>query len=262
MTEAEAVATKRRTEVKASARPAVEVRLLENLADFVAAVDVTALVWGREGGNLLPAELLRAYAYAGDPVIGGFLPGSGEMIGICIGFLASASPDDLHLHSHMTGVAPGVQHRGVGVAMKSLQREWCLERGIADIRWTVDPMLAPNAWFNVVKLGATAHTFLPQFYGEMSDELNRGELTDRLEMNWRVGSERVEAALAGQAPNGRAIERVVAIPADYRALRQDDPKLANSLRLQVRDELSSAFEAGLEINGFSRERGYLLSPRG
>ncbi len=132
----------------------------------------------------------------------------------------------------MTGVVPGVQHRGVGVALKSLQRQWCLDRQIPDIRWTVDPMLAPNAWFNLVKLGATSHTFLPQFYGEMSDDLNRGEVTDRLEMTWHVESARVEAALAGQSPNGRAVERVVPIPVDYRGLRQADPALAAKLRLQ------------------------------
>lgn len=236
--------------------------MLEDLQDFVTAVDVTAAVWGREGGNLLPAELLRAYSHAGDPVIGAYSADTNEMIGVCIGFLASAELDDLHLHSHMTGVIPGVQHRGVGFAMKCLQRQWCLDRRIPDIRWTVDPMLAPNAWFNVVKLGATSHTLLPQFYGEMTDDLNRGELTDRLEMNWRVESERVEAALAGQAPNGRAVERVISIPSDYRSLRRDDPQLAGKLRLQVREELTSAFSAGLEITGFDRDRGYLLSPRG
>lgn len=241
---------------------ALKVRLLTELEEFPKAVEVTARVWGREGGNLLPAELLRAYAHAGSPVIGAYLPDSDDMIGVCIGFLAAAQPDDLHLHSHMTGVVPGIQHRGVGYALKTHQREWCLERGIHDIRWTVDPLLASNAWFNIVKLGATAHTLLPQFYGEMTDDLNRGEVTDRLEMNWTVDSDRVAATLAGRERPAPKPARTVNIPTDYRSVKQADPALAAKLRLRVRDELLSAFDDGLEISGFTREGDYLLTPRG
>jgi predicted GNAT superfamily acetyltransferase len=259
MAKAEAVATRQETSAPPTARP--QVRLLTELNEFEDAVEVIARVWGRSGGALLPVELLRAYAHAGDPVIGAYEPSSDELIGICLGFLAAPDANDVHLHSHMTGVVPGTQHRGIGVALKSRQRDWCLERGITDVRWTVDPILAANAWFNIQKLGATAHTYLPEFYGEMADDLNRGEVTDRLEMTWAVNSDRVAAALSGNSPNGRAPERTVPIPSDYRQIRQNDPELAAKLRLEVRNGLMSAFDDGLEISGFSRERGYLLSPR-
>lgn len=241
----------------------VEVRRLSALDDLREAVDVIKAVWGSSGGGLLPVELLRAYAHAGDPVLGAFQVDSGRMIGICVGFLAAPTADDLHLHSHMTGVVPGIQHRGVGFALKSAQRDWCLERGIGDVRWTVDPLLAANAWFNIGKLGGTAHSYLPLFYGEMDDDLNRGEETDRLELTWRVDSDRVAAALSGRAPNGSspAPELTVAIPSDYFGLRAADPEEANRVRAEVRKQLTEAFDAGLEITGFTRETGYLLTKR-
>ena len=242
----------------------VEVRRLSDLEDLNEAVAVIKAVWGKSGGGLLPVELLRAYAHAGDPVLGAFQVDSGKMIGICVGFLAAQSKGDLHLHSHMTGVVPGIQHRGVGFALKSAQRDWCLERGIGEVRWTVDPLLAANAWFNVAKLGGTAHTYLTRFYGAMDDELNRGEETDRLEKTWRVDSDRVASLLNGGSANGQTprIERTVAIPADYYALRASDPDEAGRVRLEVRQQLTDAFEAGLEITGFSRDGGYQLTARG
>lgn len=241
----------------------VEVRLLSDLEDLNEAVEVMAAVWGKTGGALLPVELLRAYAHAGNPVLGAFQVDAGKMIGICVGFLAAPIADDVHLHSHMTGVVPGGQHRGVGFALKCAQREWCLERHISEVRWTVDPVLAANAWFNIVKLGGTAHSYLPLFYGDMDDDLNRGEQTDRLEMSWRVDSPRVAAILAGQAPNGDSpkVERTVAVPADYHALRKSDPEEAAKQRVAVRSQLTDAFAAGLEISGFTRETGYQLTRR-
>ncbi len=250
----------------ASREPAMgksEVRELRELNDLHEAVDVIKSVWGKSGGGLLPVELLRAYAHAGDPVLGAFQVDSGKMIGICVGFLALPVAGDLHLHSHMTGVVPGIQHRGVGFALKSAQRDWCLERGIGDVRWTVDPLLAANAWFNIVKLGGTAHSYLPLFYGDMDDDLNRGEETDRLEMSWAVDSARVAAILSGQAPNGDSpkVEATVAIPADYHALRKSDPEEASRQRRAVRAQLTEAFDAGLEISGYTRETGYQLTRR-
>ena len=240
-----------------------EVRELFDLDDLNEAVEVIKGVWGKQGGGLLPVELLRAYAHAGDPVLGAFQVDTGKMIGICVGFLALPVAGDLHLHSHMTGVTPGIQHRGVGFALKCAQREWCLERGIGDVRWTVDPLLAANAWFNIVKLGGTAHSYLPQFYGDMDDDLNRGEQTDRLELSWAVDSPRVAAILSGQSLNGDSpkVERTVAIPSDYYGLRRSDPEEALRQRVAVRSQLTDAFEAGLEISGYSRESGYQLTRR-
>lgn len=240
-----------------------EVRLLSELDDLTEAVEVIKGVWGNTGGGLLPVELLRAYAHAGDPVLGAFQVDSARMIGICVGFLALPEPGDLHLHSHMTGVTPGIQHRGIGFALKRAQREWCLERGIGEVRWTVDPLLASNAWFNVTKLGGTAHSYLTRFYGEMDDDLNRGEQTDRLEMTWQVDSPRVTAILSGHGRNGDSpnVERTVAIPPDYYALRDENPDEAARHRAAVRSQLMRAFDDGLEISGYTRETGYQLTPR-
>ena len=63
------------------------------------------------------------------------------------------SPDGPHLHSHMLATVPEWQSRGVGFALKLAQRAAALDAGFDDVRWTYDPLLARNAWFNLTKLG-------------------------------------------------------------------------------------------------------------
>src|SRR5205823_7392831 len=94
----------------------------------------------------------------------------GALVGFVAGFLGVQ--EGLHAHSHMLGVVQDAQSRGVGYALKLAQRAACLDAGIDEVRWTYDPLVARNARFNLVKLGAVATRFLPGFYGEMTDRLN------------------------------------------------------------------------------------------
>jgi len=104
------------------------------------------------------------------------------------------------LHSHITGVLPGAQLRGVGLALKLRQRAWALDSGIGSVTWTFDPLIARNAHFNLTKLGADAGEYLVDFYGPLHDDANGDDATDRLLAVWRLASPRVERALAGLTP--------------------------------------------------------------
>lgn len=228
----------------------VSVRPLSEWDDFVAAVRVVLAVWGDDAVGLASPALLRTYVHYGEPVIGAF---DGEQLcGVSIGFLASIP--EVHLHSHITGVVPSHQHLGVGFRLKHAQRQWCVDNGIRLMTWTFDPMLARNAHFNLRKLGAVARRLMPNFYGAMDDDFNRGDETDRLEITWRVVS---DASCAVPRP----IVQSVAIPPDYLALRADDPAKASECRVDVRDQLLCAFADGLEVVDFAPDEGYLLAPR-
>ena len=69
------------------------------------------------------------------------------------------------------------------------------DAGIQEVRWTYDPLLARNARFNLGRLGAVAVGLLPAFYGQMTDRLNRGDRSDRFEVRWLLGSDRVLRAV-------------------------------------------------------------------
>jgi len=226
---------------------AVSARLLSAWDELTAAVEVVLGVWGPGASSLASPALLRTYTHYGNPVIGAFA--GDELCGVSIGFLGS-SPE-VHLHSHITGVLPTHQHLGIGFELKQAQRQWCADRGIALVTWTFDPMLARNAHFNMRKLGARARVLLPDFYGAMDDDINRGEPTDRLEVRWDVNGDALRVE--------RPILRAVPIPADYLALRETEPGAAADARHRVRESLLDSFSQGLEVVDFDRERGYLLA---
>lgn len=221
-------------------------RLLTDWDDLVSATELIFSVWGTGAASLASPSLLRTYAHFGNPVIGAF--DGDALCGVSVAFLA-ADPE-VHLHSHITGVAPSHQHLGVGYQLKMAQRDWCIEKGVDLITWTFDPMLARNAYFNLHKLGAHARRFLPNFYGSMDDDINRGDATDRLEAWWPVSD---------KTSPSRDVVRTIAVPSDYLSLRADDGATAEKQRAEVRRQLVAAFDDGLVATDFSRDEGYLLT---
>src|SRR5206468_9447310 len=142
------------------------------------------------------SDTLRALAHSGNYVAGAFI--EGRLIGGLVGWLGGTPPHELHMHSHILGVLPGNETRGLGFELKQHQRGWCLGRGVNVMEWTTDPLVRRNAHFNLTKLGAEAPDYLVNVYGQMRDGINAGEESDRLLIRWHLDSERAEAAAAGK----------------------------------------------------------------
>lgn len=233
----------------------VTVRPLSSLEDVRAAAALFDRIW--EERRVMGAPLLRAMAAHGGQVLGAF--DGEELVGALVGLVGLAEDGRPVVHSHITGVAPEAQHRGVGFLLKRAQRNWCLARGIDVATWTMDPMVARNARFNLHKLGAVGEAFHRDYYGPMEDAFNRGERSDRLEIRWELRSDRVEKAMAG-APIEPAAQgaELVRVPEDYHALRERDPDGARRWRDRVADALESLFAGGYRATGFLREGAYVL----
>ena len=260
---------------------AISVQPIETLQHAKAAAELFDRVWGEQ--RVIGLPLLWAMASHGGQVLGAFR--RDEIVGAQVGVIGLVEGRP-RLHSHITGVLEEVRHQGVGHLLKMAQRDWCLERGIASVTWTFDPMVARNAYFNLVKLGAVATGFHREYYGEMQDAFNRGDRSDRLEVLWELESERVREALGererptdGKAghfmfghlavrdENGLpklqeidpAQERViVSVPHDYHSLRAEEPDRAKLWRDAVGDALEKAFANGYRAVSFIREAGYML----
>lgn len=222
--------------------PTVRVRCLTDLAELGEAVGLLDDVWGRAP---VTVPMLRALVAAGSYVAGAD-DGAG-LVGASIGFFHA--PDARALHSHITGVRSDLAGAGVGTAIKRHQRRWALERGVTEIVWTFDPLVARNAHVNLTKLGARATAYHPNFYGPMPDALNRDDETDRLLVRWD---------LHAPVPVLASSDDAVPVPRDIEALRRSDLAAARHWRLRVRDRLTTLLDAGGRIVGFDPERGYLV----
>jgi predicted GNAT superfamily acetyltransferase len=227
-------------------------------------------VWRPAEGDPPPvtAGLLRALAHSGAYVVGAFA--GTQMVGASAGFFTA--PPGPALHSHITGVAPGAEQRGIGFALKVHQRAWALARGVPEVVWTFDPLVARNAWFNLAKLGALPTAYLEDFYGPMTDAINAGMASDRLLLTWRLRDPAVAAACAGTPARpdvpagaepalevGAELEPVaartgaaavtVAVPPDLERLEAGSRR---AWRAAVREALGGRLAEGAAVTGFVR----------
>jgi len=228
-----------------------EIRTLESAAEMTSIVTVFQQVWG----TLTPivnVELLCAISHAGGYVSAAYE--SGRVMGASFGFLARHAGEEA-LHSHVTGILPGVQHSGVGRAMKNHQRDWAAERSIPWITWTYDPLVRRNAWFNIEVLGAHVAEYLVDFYGPMTDSINSNDESDRLVVAWPTEP---EPKRPSPPADGTTVE--VATPDDIVVLRRTNPAEALEWRHRVRSELGGLLAAGAVVTGFTREGSYVLHP--
>jgi predicted GNAT superfamily acetyltransferase len=231
-------------------------------------------VWGPRG--TFARNELRALMHAGDPVhlaLDRSRPAL-PVVGFAVGFLGWSPV--LHVHSHQVGIEPGHRRRGIGYSLKLAQRHTCLSHGLTDMRWTFDPLVRRNASFNLEALGARAAAFHVEFYGAMDDAINEGDASDRLEAVWALARPlparpSPEASISIE-PVPLLVERagwpqvtgaepvagaVLAVPADYEALRRRDPSCSRAWRGASREVLGAAYAAGLRV-GRITDAGYQL----
>jgi predicted GNAT superfamily acetyltransferase len=254
---------------------AVQLRPLRSLGQFDDAIAIMVATWGES--QLPPREVMTALAHSGNVPLGAY---EGErLIGFVLGW-AGVDEGGLHVHSHMLAALPERRHRGVGYALKLGQRAQALDQDIHVARWTFDPLVARNAWLNLGKLGAVADGFERAFYGEMTDEINRGDRTDRLVVRWDldlepapqvVSPERLPTVLAAEGdPDGPVPVRgsdpvveggVVEVPREHHELRRRHAALASRWRDASSEALEVCFRAGLVASAFDRARSaYVMMP--
>jgi predicted GNAT superfamily acetyltransferase len=231
----------------------IEIRVVESPADLRRLVVLLNQVWGTMT-PLVGIELLRALGHTGGYVAAAF--SEKRMVGGSLGFLGRHG-DDLVLHSHITGILPGVRKIGLGRQMKLHQREWAAGQGLDLITWTFDPLVRRNAWFNLAILGARVDAYLVDFYGQMSDSVNGRDPSDRLLVAWSTHGPLPEADTPTPVPPGTI---AVPTPEDVVVLRRTDPAGASTWRLRLREELGGNLAGGGAILGFTRGGEYLVRP--
>lgn len=176
----------------------IEYRILHSNEEFEDAVNLEIKVWGLDPRDAVPTHIMRSASHDNGGVVIGAYDGE-RMVGMSFSF-AARRENQWILWSHMTGVDPEYQGKGVGSGLKFKQREWALDNHYNVVGWTFDPMQRGNANFNMHHLGAIATIFHENLYGEMNDEINRGLQSDRLEATWILRDERATRLAAGEAP--------------------------------------------------------------
>jgi predicted GNAT superfamily acetyltransferase len=225
------------------------VRACHSHADLRLCVDLQRRVWGFEDEDVVPAAIFVVALHTGGHVYCSYPEHDGDRpVGFALAFSAEHHDGRRFWHSHMVGVLPEYQNKGVGRLLKLHQRDEALRLGIPVIEWTFDPLEVRNAYFNVARLGAIIRRYIPDCYGGSSSPLHGSLPTDRLVAEWHLRSTHVEDALAGR---DRTRDGAIRIPMNSRIRElqhSDREKIQADLRLQFAD----LFSRNYAVTGFRR----------
>ena len=245
----------------------IDIRSCQGFDEMEACVQLQIETWGYDETDVTPRKTFMLAQKIGGQVIGAFDTNlaaghSGMLSKGLVGFAMSlpgirrtqngAQP---YLHSHMLAVRASHRNRGLGAQLKWEQRREALSRGIRHMEWTFDPLVIPNAFLNIHRLGTISCAYLVDFYGVSSSRLQGGLPTDRLLAEWELDSQRVERIVDRRPAAAQCIEERILVPA-----RIDRWKISNASRekaldvqLENRRKFQEAFSRGLVVLGFSRD---------
>jgi predicted GNAT superfamily acetyltransferase len=256
----------------AAERAGVVIRPLTSLPDLRACVALQDAIWGPAFSEAVSVSMLKVATEVGGLAIGAFTP-DGALTGFVFGLTGVQDGRIVHW-SHLLGVLGKARDLGVGRLLKEHQ---CLElarRGIDEMRWTFDPLIAKNAHLNLNVLGAQVVRYAPDMYGTTLSPLHHGLATDRL----------VVACSTSRSPNGttaagtsgaamapmltlepRADDSLVdmkdkatgpirlEIPSDFHQLMERSPERAAEWHASVRKHFLWSLRAGCRVVGLHRD---------
>ena len=230
----------------------IEIKSLNDFQDQDFGRKIFDLTWTMDAGSEITPNLLQAMVHSGSYLSGAFI--GSKIVGAAFAFPATTG--GLHLHSHMTAVLPEFRDKGVGYALKIDQWNWAKKSSYPHLSWTFDPLVRRNAKLYIVKLGVEIFAYYPNFYGEMPDELNAGDESDRLMVSWHTNIDAPKAKELINNPQPGDI--LIKIPADIVAIRSKDKAENLRWRRKVREQFLQAFEKGGQVVGFSTNSEYVV----
>lgn len=224
-------------------------------------VPVIRSAWGMTEMAQIVKDTVAAMRFHGGLVL--LAKDKGQSIGMSFSFPARFG-NHSYLYSHMTGVIQDRKYAGIGQQLKLRQKEWAIKQGYDLICWTFDPLMALNANLNIGKLGGIARSYIPNFYGNMDDSLNRGNPTDRVVCEWWIkekqspgtvpediiapGDEKkMNSLIDAKAPF------LLRIPDEFLKIKREAPEKALDLRLNYRETFRKIFRSGYVLTGFQRQ---------
>lgn len=249
----------------------IEMRKLTENSELQEMERLEGAVWS--AASVIPFHMTLTMHKFGGIFLGAF--DGDKMIGFLYSF-PGYTDGEFHLASHMLGFLPDYRKAGLGVQMKWLQRDEALKLGYQKITWTYDPLETVNAYLNIAKLGGVVKKYLPNCYGDLSDEMNIGLPTDRFLVEWLITSERVKAyreqqvqkeSLSSSIPSVLSYRldenRIpvpvevnlqhtsdklqVAVPAHFQAVKRQDMSIAQAWREVTREVFTHYFAQGYVV---------------
>ena len=229
-------------------------------------------IWGDDFTDVVPVSILRIAQRLGGVTAGAF-DEHDRLLGFVFGMTGLIDGRIAHW-SDMLAVSPAARDRGIGRRLKLHQRDALRALGISTMYWTYDPLVARNAFLNLVRLGARPTEYIENFYGETGSPLHDRIGTDRFIVEWNFSrDDAARTDVAPQTSDGDGHSRIVnpasegepprrldladdaeirvEIPRDITALMDHDVEMAQAWRETTRRAFTHYLKRGYHVAGFS-----------
>lgn len=164
----------------------IEIRTLKSFKEMLETESLHQRVWKYPPPH--SAKILLTISETGGQVIGAYH--KGELIGFSFVLLAR-DREGLYLRSQLLIVLKEYRDQGIGLLIRTAQRDYAKGMGIKRIEWTFDPLQAGLGHFYIKKLGAVVKRYNPRLYDRPEDNSHRSVSNDRFYAEWHLDSERV-----------------------------------------------------------------------
>ena len=253
----------------------IEIRSLHTIEELENVRKLESKIWGAE--DSIPAHQTITSVKNGGIVLGAFF--NEQLVGFQYSF-PGFNGKDVYLCSHILGIDEEFRNKKIGEKLKLAQREEALKLGYSLVNWTYDPLESINGYLNIAKLGGKCSSYIENCYGEMDDLLNSGIPSDRFHVEWHIADDNqfdttgeqfelekvlqkslIQWEMKEELPipslNSFILEKecetaFVAIPKDFRTIKEKNMVIANEWRMKTRQTFTTLFREGWQVTGFKK----------
>ncbi|WP_028402035.1 acetyltransferase [Ectobacillus panaciterrae] len=253
----------------------IEIRSLHRIEELEDVRKLECKIWGEY--DSIPTHQTITAVKNGGLVLGAYY--REQLVGFQYSF-PGFNGTSAYLCSHILGTDEQFRNKGIGEKLKLAQREEALKLGYSLITWTYDPLESINGYLNIAKLGGVCSAYIANCYGEMEDLLNSGIPSDRFLVEWHIQGEATDSR--GQEveldfllensliqwdtnkkglpfpssilplPEQKCDRAFVAIPKDFRTIRETNMETAIEWRMKTRDIFTQLFHQGWQVTDFEK----------
>lgn len=252
----------------------ITIRSLQLIEELEEVRKLESSIWGEN--DSIPTHQTLTAVKNGGLVLGAY--DDQKLVGFQYSF-PGFDGNSLYLCSHMLGIDKTYRNKGIGNLLKIAQREEALKLGYSLITWTYDPLESVNGYLNIAKLGGVCSHYVENCYGEMVDLLNNGMPSDRFLVEWHISNDtnhdqqldeielhqvilesiiqwdRNEEGFPVPSKQLATMENdlaFVAIPKDFRSIREHNLQLAQEWRMITRSVFTKLFSNGWKVIDFHK----------